>query len=147
MSALIRNGHQGLWLSLAWILCVFTGLEGANYAYSGNNQVYSPSLYVLSHDLPGHMHTFGFLLLGIAFAFIYELKTYSHRTRLVLMVFCAAMVSTSVTIFGSWWITDKPVFGAPIIWLTFAAISIAMLRKPPIISPGKPAASSGSDDV
>lgn len=123
------NAHRYLWLSIGWIMGLFCLLQGAGYAYAGNNQVHSPSLYVLSR-IPGHMHTHGVIMVGLAVIFFYSLRGSDKFTKKVLEIFCGYCVVVSVSIFGSWAITNDVVFGAPWFWIAFAGISGSMIIFP-----------------
>lgn len=126
------DAHVALWRSTGWILAGWALIEGANYTAAGaQSAMFSPSLYILAHDIPGGMRTHGVAMLTIAAAFLYHLKDASRFTRIVLQVFCGYCIFVSITVFGSWWVTHKVVFGVPWFWIAFAALSVAMIRHPP----------------
>ena len=126
-----RDPHVVLWRALGWVLAIWALWQGAAYAYGGNSQVHSPSLYVLSHDVPGGMRTHGFIMLCLSAVFLYTLRSGNRLTRWILEVFCGYCFLVAFTVFGSWYITKQVVFAAPTFWLAFGAISGVMIMFPP----------------
>lgn len=127
----VASTHRQLWLGLAWVLSGWAMWQGITYAVTGNAQVHSPALYVVSHEVPGGMRVHGIVMILLAIAFVYEMKETSRLTNLVLEVFCGYCVLVAASVVGSWWVTGQITFGAPSFWLAFAAISGLMIRYPP----------------
>lgn len=131
MVKLRPNSHRHFWQAVGFLLAGFAFLNGTAYAFEGNHQTTSPSLYVLER-IPGHMHTHGAILIVIGAALIYELLNLDDFARRpALRLFCGYCILVATTIFGSWWITGKPNYAAPWSWVIFAGISGAMIYWPP----------------
>jgi hypothetical protein len=77
------------------------------------------------------MRFHGFVMILLGSALISQLKRIDELTKIIVRLFCGWCMIVTVTIFGSWWVTGVVVFGAPWVWLAFAAISGVMILYPP----------------
>lgn len=133
----VANPHLALWRGLGWILALWALWQGGGYTYGGNDQVHSPSLYVLSR-YPGGMRTHGLIMVILALTLIYTLRTGDLRTKRILELLCGYCFLVSFSVFGSWYLTDQVVLTAPAFWIAFAMIAAVMIMFPPVGSHSRP---------
>lgn len=130
--AVHANAHRALWLSFGAIICATATIQGAGYLLGGDAVASSPSWYVMRQVVPGGMRTHGAIMLALALAFSFVMRDNRARcSRYLLQAFSGYAFLVAVSIFGSWWITAKIVFGAPWWWLALAGITAIMIVYPP----------------
>ena len=118
--------------TIAWIIIVFTTVEGVGYAYGGNGVATTPSYLVLS-AVPGGMRTWGVLLLASALAIAWGIGRDSDGHPRALNATLAAAAGLNIlwasAIFWAWYVLHAiPAWSAPSKALLLVTLSYACAR-------------------
>lgn len=119
------------WKAIGYVMACVATVQGAGYLVGGSRVAQTPTWYVVEH-IYGGIRLHGAVMLVLGCTFVVALR--SNKVQLikpVLKLLCGYSVAISVSIFGSWWITHKIVFGSPWWWIAIAAVAAAMTWRPP----------------